>query len=103
MTVTIPVPAPDTWDVEYKQTPHERYNTSMNDTARKLIEQMVPVTGEWGGAMVSSSPDDPCADQGFSFLADEVTARRVRDALADHLGRPVELSAFTGEDSGVQL
>ena len=92
------------WTVEYRQTPTERFDTDMNTRAEAVVaEHGGAVTGSDGGTSFVERADGRTSDNTIRFTAPDVTAaKRVRDALAEHLGREVMLTDCAVTDPVVE-
>lgn len=76
--------------ITYTQTPHERFETGMNDEARRMLQAYgLVVEGESGGTNMLTG----VADQSFVVKGTRATATAARDALADKFNREVDMEA----------
>jgi hypothetical protein len=77
-----------TFELFYKSTATERYDTDMNDRVRTYLENAgITVVGEFGGTAMGVPADDPTAsDNGFEIEADELLAHRLGNEIAVLLG-----------------
>ena len=77
-----------TYELFFKSSATERYDTDQNDRVRMYLENAGhPAVGEFGGTSLALGEDDPTAsDNGFEIEADEVTARRLGNEIAVLLG-----------------
>lgn len=82
------------YELTFKSSADERYETDQNDRVRLHIEQAgVEVVGEFGGSYLQVARTDPDgSDNGFLVDCDEVTAKRLGHEIGDLLnGRDVNV------------
>jgi hypothetical protein len=74
--------------VTYNQTPSERFETDMNDRARRMLQAYgLEIQGEAGGTDMQTG----VADQSFTVKGAYATVKAASDALSIELGRKVEM------------
>ncbi len=78
------------WQIEYKQTSEERYDSDMNDLVETQVKMFgVEILESYGG---SGFGPGMVAENGYVFKADEETAKRLQAHVAAYIDRPVELT-----------
>jgi hypothetical protein len=76
--------------LSYGQTPQERFETNMNDEARRLIQAYgLVIHGESGGTDLTTG----VADQSFTVEGAHATALAATEALKTTLKREIDMEA----------
>jgi hypothetical protein len=77
-----------TYELYFKSSATERYDTDQNDRVRMYLENAgYPAVGEGGGTALGLGEDDPTAsDNIFEIEADETIAVRLGNEIAALLG-----------------
>lgn len=83
------------FQLEYKQTPHERYNTAMNERVRQLLEDAdIEITEEYGGSGIGSDMDELVAENGFVVDVGMPTLNLIAPMIQDIVGRDINVTEF---------
>jgi hypothetical protein len=88
------------YELIYKQTRGERYDTDMNERAHAVLTRhKIAVHEEFGGTGFSDDPYELVAENGYVIDTDEMTARRLAKIIeSEVVGRTVAVSEITDDD-----
>lgn len=82
--------------LSYRQTPRERYHSSMNNEVADLIEAYpgIRMIDASGGSMMIADSDQLAADQSFTVKGSQGTIRGLALAIERQIERPVEIAVL---------
>ncbi len=87
------------WELMWGSTAHERYDTDMNERARKIVEASgLEITDDFGGSMLGVEDGPNVAENGFDVVGTRDEALMLQAALEEELGKMVSLTEFDDRD-----
>lgn len=83
--------------LEYQQTPRERYDTDMNERVETLVKSFgYPIAETYGGTGMGEA-DDLVAENGFVIEAGSLHAQKVATAIEKLINRSVAVTEVKDE------